>query len=124
MFRYASALVTVINFNVERVVMGVEEAQKPLRSLHGAAIRAAALVFFDVFLVNQGVISILVGHVVTFVSLPYVILSKRYRGKRWVGVGNIGIYLAAVFCVLLLNAQFNSIARDRADTVVAAIKSF
>lgn len=97
---------------------------KPPRHPAGALGRGLLLVVVDAFVLNQGILAALVGLWVTFVSLPRVLFSKRWAGRRRTGLLNTGIYLAAVGVVLVLIAQFNGIARERAVQVVAAVEAY
>jgi len=84
---------------------------------------AAALVAADAFVLNQGMLSALVGLWMLAVSLPRAVFGKppEQRGPR---LARVAIMLGAVALVFGLNWANNQIARHRADTLVAAVKAF
>ncbi len=104
--------------------MGDQKKTTPIMTPKGALIRGALLIGVDVFLFNQGAISIFVALWILCVSLPRVVFSRRYQGGRRVGFMNVGIFVAAILCVFTLNAVMNRIARERAEELVQAIKAY
>lgn len=85
---------------------------------------AGALIILDGYVLSQGVISILVAAIMFFVSLPRAIfftkapVQKRYRLRR------AGIFIGAAILVFVFTTANNQLAERRAETLVAAVKSF
>lgn len=92
-------------------------------SLARAAFLAALLITVDAFLLNQGAIAVLVGLGLLFIGLPRTFLRK-FVAVRPQRLRNLGIYLSAVALVFTLNTLNNKIARNRAEVLVSAVKSF
>jgi hypothetical protein len=92
-------------------------------NLRRALIWAGVLVAVDVFLLNQGVISALVGLWMLFVSLPRAAFAKDLEQRR-PRLVRVAIFVGAVLLVFGLNWANNQIARNRAETLIAAIKAF
>ena len=84
---------------------------------------AAALVVFDAFFLNQGVIAALVGLWALVVTVPRAAFTKDSEQKR-LRLARAAIVLGAVLLVFASNAANNHLARSRADTLIAAIKAF
>lgn len=96
---------------------------KPSFSLKKAFVWAGILVALDAFILNQGILSGLVGLWILFVSIPRAVFTKvpdlkRHRFMR------AGIFLSAVILVFGLNWANNQISRNRAETLITAIKAF
>lgn len=89
-----------------------------------ATIGAAALILVDAFWFNQGVIAAIVG-ICAFISLPFLLWRDRNDpDHHWDSCITVGIYLTAAICVFTLNHAFNSIARERAETLILAINRY
>lgn len=105
--------------------MAIDTAQKELKpvNLKKAFVWAGVLVALDAFLLNQGVLSALVGAWMLLVSLPRSAFNKspEQRNRRF---ARIAIFLGAVMLVFGLNSANNQIARKRAETLITAIKAF
>ena len=84
---------------------------------------AGAIVAVDAFLANQGVLSALVGLWMLLVSLPRAVFTKKPKQSRR-RLARVAIFLGAVLLVFGLNWTNNQIARNRAETLVGAIKAF
>jgi hypothetical protein len=82
------------------------------------------LVLGDAFVLNQGIISLLVGVWLVLVSIPVALLSKRWKAMRLARLGHVAMGMAAVLLVLAINAANNQLARSRAEMVIAAINAF
>lgn len=84
---------------------------------------AGVLIAVDAFILNQGVLSALVGLWMLFVSLPRAVFNKEpeQRHRRF---ARVAIFLAAVLLVFGLNWANNQVAHQRAETLVVAIKAF
>lgn len=95
---------------------------KPI-SIRKAFIWAGVLIAIDAFYLNQGGISALVGLWMLFVSLPRAVFTKNHEQKNR-RFARIVILLGAVVLVFGLNWANNKIARNRAETLVTAIKAF
>ena len=95
---------------------------KPV-SLKKAFAWAVVLVAVDAFIFNQGVISALIGLWTIFVSLPRAAFTKNPEQKRH-RFARAGIFLGAVLLVFGLNWANNQVARNHAETLIAAIKAF
>lgn len=96
---------------------------KPI-DLRKTCIWAGVLVAVDAFVLNQGVISFLVGLWMLLVAFPRAIFFTKDPALRRQHLARAGIFLVAVALVLGLNRANNQIAQSRAETLVAAIKAF
>jgi hypothetical protein len=85
---------------------------------------AVVLIVMDAFVLNQGVLAMLVGIWMLLVALPRTFLAKKFAAVRGPRLRNIATYLAAACAVFVLNGLNNSIAQDRADVLVSAVKQF
>ena len=94
-----------------------------VRSLPQALAVAAVLVLVDAFLMNQGVISVVIGIGLVLIGLPRTFLPK-FAAVRSQRLRNLGVYFAAVIVVIILNLGNNRLAASRGDELVAAVKAF
>lgn len=105
--------------------MATDTEQKQLKpvNLIKAFAWAGVLIGVDAFILNQGVISALVGVWMLLVSLPRAAFIKipEQRNRRF---ARVTIFLGAVILVFGLNWANNQIARKRAENLVTAIKTF
>ena len=92
-------------------------------SLKKAFIWSGFLIVLDAFFLNQGIISALFGVWFLLVSLPRAAFTKIPE-QRNLHLKRAVIFLGAVMLIFGLNWANNQIARQRADTLIAAIQSF
>jgi len=102
-----------------------DSAQRELKkiSLPRTLTWAVVLITVDAFVFNQGIISALVGIWMLFISLPRAVFSKIPE-QRHLRLARVVIFLVAVFIVIGLNRLNNQIAKNRAETLITAVKSF
>lgn len=93
------------------------------RGLGSVLFLAALLIFFDAFLLDQGIVSLVIGFILIFVRLPFILLS-RHTGLRLPRLRNLCIYLAAMLLVLGIRELNNRLARRRADDLIAAVRAY
>ncbi|MCB1746469.1 MAG: hypothetical protein KDK06_04790 [Gammaproteobacteria bacterium] len=79
---------------------------------------------FDVAVLNQGALAVVVGLWAVLVTLLAVLRSAHWAGRRRTGLVNVAICLLAVAMTLGANALFNARARERAAAVVAAVERY
>lgn len=105
--------------------MNAQPARRAARipSLQGAILKASLLVFFDAFVLNQGIISALVGFGLLLIGLPLALL-RRNELVRAARLRNLAIYGAAVALVFVLNGANNRLAKYRAEALVSAVQAF
>lgn len=96
---------------------------KKVGSVRRALILAVVLVFVDALLMNQGAIALIVGALLVLVVVPMTFLPQ-FAPVRRQRLRNLGIYLAAVMLVFVLNAANNRIAAARAERLIAAVKGY
>ena len=102
----------------------MKTVQSRKRRIVKATIGASALILVDAFFLNQGIYSLIVG-LCAFIALPIVLWRDwKHPERQWGGTFTVGIYFAAVICVLTLNHAFNVLARERAENVIEAINSY
>jgi hypothetical protein len=94
-----------------------------VRSLPQVLLLALLLVVVDAFLMNQGVISLLVAATLLLVSVPRTLL-RRFAAVRSRRLANVAVYLGAVVLVFVLNGINNSIAAGRGEGLVSAVNAF
>lgn len=99
-------------------------AAAPRLSARKTLALCAVLVLADAFVLNQGIISVLVGLWLLLVSIPGAFFSKRWKGIRLARLGHIAMGMSAVILVFVINGANNKLARSRAETVIAAVDSF
>ena len=95
---------------------------KPI-SLPKTCAWAGALVFFDAFFLNQGVISACIGLWMLLGALPRAAFHKDHAQRRR-RLARVAIYLGAVALVLGLNWANNRLAQSRAEALIGAIKAY
>jgi hypothetical protein len=83
-----------------------------------------ALVVFDAFVINQGLVAFLVGVWLVFISTPATLIRARWKGMRAERLVRIALGLLAVSLVFALNVANNKLARSRAETLIAAVEAF
>ena len=105
-------------------MMNEQPASIPQPSLRKALFYGLVLVVVDGLLISGGLIAVWVGLWQLLVGLPRTLLSKKYAAVRRPRLRIIAVYFVAVILVFVLTATFNRIAQSRAETLVAAIKTF
>ena len=101
-----------------------QSSQAAVPSLPRALVLSALLLLIDAFIFNQGVLALLVGLWLLFVSLPRTFLAGKFRAVRRERIRNLAVYFVAVVLVFVFNAANNSLARARAEVLISAVKSF
>lgn len=96
----------------------------PQPSFGRAIVLATLLLAVDAFVLNQGVIALLVGLWLLLIELPRTYLAKRFMTVRPQRLRNMAVYLLSVILVLGLNALNNRVARVRAEALVVAVKAY
>jgi predicted PurR-regulated permease PerM len=105
---------------MEKVPSSLKSQPTLLRALfHGAV-----LILIDAVILNQGVISMVVGLWLVILSFPRTFLEEKFKSVRPQRVRNLSVYLSAVVLVFVFNAVNNSIAQSRAEMLVSAVKAF
>jgi hypothetical protein len=96
---------------------------KPI-DLRKTCIWAAVLIAVDAFVLNQGVISFLVGAWMLLVATPRAIFYTKDPALRRQHLARAGILFTAAALVIGLNKANNQVAQSRAETLIAAVKAF
>jgi len=104
--------------------MEKEQTHKPIRSLPKVLLLAAILIVLDAFVINQGIIALLIGFWLVFIDLPWILFSKRYANRRYQVLRNNFIYFLAVISVFAFNVVNNKIARNRAENLISTVFLF
>jgi len=73
---------------------------------------------------EQGVIAALVGVYLLLVYLPRSYLAKKYRSNPKERLIRLGIYLTAIAMIFALRMFNTSLARERAEQIIAATERF
>ena len=81
------------------------------------------LIAIDGYILNQGMLSVLVVAWQLFVGVPKVICSRTSE-MRYGKLSRLAIYLGAAIIVFSFNMLNNKIARSRAEILITAIRSY
>lgn len=98
-------------------------AGAPAPSLGFALTLSAVLVLFDGIMFGQGILSLLIALGLLAGRLPFILFSRQIQLRR-PRLRNLAVYLAATAVVLVLVRTNARVAEERADLLVAAIKSY
>jgi len=100
------------------------QKQKKRKNLIRIFLWAGALIILDALVLNQGVISVLIGAWMLLVAIPRAVFftkdSELKRHRLW----RAAVFIGVAPLVLGYNMANNQIAGERAKTLVVAVKSF
>lgn len=102
----------------------LKDSTNPSRpGLKKAIVWAAMLFFVDAILLNQGVISAIIGFFVIIVYVPKALFARDHRLRTY-KLKTSAIWLVAVVSVFAFNRASNEMAHQRANNVISAVKAY
>jgi predicted PurR-regulated permease PerM len=78
----------------------------------------------DAYVLNQGVLALVVAAAVILFVIPHALIARKYRGRRGPRLRNLMIVLLAVALVFAFIVVNNRMARERAEVLIAAVRNF
>jgi len=97
---------------------------KPYGSRPTRWIRPILLALLLVALDGQGIIALLLGVFLILVYLPRSLIARKFAGIRKERLIRLSIYLLAIAMVFGLRSFNTSLAKERADQIIAAADRF
>ncbi len=98
--------------------------QEKRKGLKRVFLWAGGLIILDALIINQGVISALIGAWMLLVAVPRAVFFTKAAEMKRYRLWRAAVFIGVAPLVLGYNMANNQIAGKRAETLVVAVKSF